>query len=159
MGITDSIYLQGNIIDVTFEFCKTELLQNIKYECSNDGSKEYFKDPISQRKLLDLNNKYVSKFGGGLYHFKSETGKSSNCFKLVENGLVAKVSHLFIRWEDGRTILIYDESESLYRSILENLKSRTKDLMVRVGDEFVMFSSLNIDKLLPIKDVAPDNSN
>lgn len=146
MGIVDSIHLEGNIIDITFEFCKTELLQNIKYETFGDG-KEFFKDPISQRRLLDLNNSHVSNFGGGLYHFKSESGKAANCFKVVENNMVSKVSHLFIEWDNGKKTILTEESETLYKSVLINLKSKAKDLMVRVGDEYIMFSYLDIDKL------------
>lgn len=155
MGITDSIYLKGNIIEITFEFCKTELLQNIKFELVGKTDK-YFKDPISQRKLLKLNdNDFVSDFGRGLYHFKSETGKSANCFKVVDNNSVTKVSHLFIKWDDDSMTVITEESDKLYKSVLKLLQqhSSASDLIIRIGDEFVLFSELDIEQLF-LQDVC-----
>lgn len=157
MGITDSIYLQGEVVDLTFDFCKTELLQNIKYEIGKDGE-EYFKDPISQRILLDLNNNFVTNFGQGIYHFKSETGKSASCFKITEKGMVSKVSHLYIKWDSGEKVILHEEDNILYKSLLINLKSNAKNLMVRVGNEFIMFSTLDIDKLFSLQNVTSDNT-
>ena len=157
---TNSIQLlgRGNIKSLTLDLSERQWIQSVQFEISGCDRSSYIVTTGSRQKLFNLkDNPEVTKFGEDVYyihglmknHDTAEDIEVDVVYQVNESsGSVFKVPHLYISFEDGSDIFLYNETAETYYNILsviqKNFPEIANGLFIKIDGTYKYFLSLEI---------------
>lgn len=157
---TNSIQLlgRGNIKSLTLDLSERQWIQSVQFEISGCDRSSYIVTTGSRQKLFKLNDSPdVTKFSDDIYYIhglikNNDTAEDTEVdvvYQVNESSRnVFRVSHLYISFEDGSSIFLYNETAETYLNIITTIQKQfleiAKGLFIKIDGVYKYFLDLKI---------------